>query len=212
MIRGGVLVLNRSWQPVNITSVKRAFCLLFADQARAIDAKSYRTFDWQAWLRRCTLEALGPGGGPLDDARDWVGTVTRRIRIPRIILLTGFDRVPRSRVRFNRYNVFTRDRYTCQYCGRRAARAELNIDHVLPRCQGGRSTWENVVCACRECNRRKGARTPEQAGMPLLRAPRRPLWSPLWRGGDAARRHDEWSPFLGRAELGVWGDDSEAAS
>ena len=85
--------------------------------------------------------------------------------------VAAYDRIPKAKVRFSRHNIYTRDANTCQYCGRQLARSDLNLDHVKPRSQGGRTTWENVVCCCVDCNLAKGARTPEQAKLRLLRAP-----------------------------------------
>ena len=103
-----------------------------------------------------------------------IRTVNRAIRIPRVIVLQLYDRIPKTKVRFSRHNIYMRDGNTCQYCGLELPRTELNLDHVVPRAQGGRTTWENVVCCCVDCNLSKGARTPEQAGLKLLKAPGAP--------------------------------------
>jgi hypothetical protein len=123
ILNSKVLVLNRSYLPVHITSLRRALTLLYCEVALAVDGE-YRTFDFPAWLR------LEPDG-------DALGLVDRALRVPRVILLRGFDRVPRREVRFSRFNVYARDRGQCQYCGRRFPRAELNLDHVFPRSRGG---------------------------------------------------------------------------
>ncbi|MGH7292121.1 MAG: HNH endonuclease, partial [Myxococcota bacterium] len=162
-----VLVLNRHYLPVHVTSVRRAFSLLYQGLAEAVDAQ-YRTFDFESWS---ALSAT------VHD--DTIGLVGRVMRVPRVILLLTYDRVPRRQVRFNRFNVYARDRNVCQYCGRRFARSELNLDHVIPRSQGGLSTWENIVCSCHACNRVKGGHTPREAGMKLLRPARRPEWTPF---------------------------------
>jgi len=192
MLDGGVLVLNRLYRPVHVTSVRRAFTLLYQGGARVLDAE-FRLFDFESWA------ALGAA-----THADAVGTVTGRIRIPRVIVLLAYEHLPRARVRFSRFNVYARDDDTCQYCGRRFRRAELNLDHVVPRSRGGATTWENVVCSCVPCNLRKGGRTPEEAGMRLLRLPARPRWTPLLR--NAARRvlHAEWRPFLTLADAAYW--------
>ena len=98
-----------------------------------------------------------------------------------MIVLQLYDRIPKTKVRFSRHNIYMRDGNTCQYCGQELPRTELNLDHVVPRAQGGRTTWENVVCCCIDCNLSKGARTPEQAGLKLLKAPVRPRWTPTFR-------------------------------
>ncbi len=81
-------------------------------------------------------------------------------------------------IRFSRTNIFLRDQFSCQYCGQRFSKMSLTLDHVVPVVQGGRTSWENIVTACKECNQRKGGRTPQQAGMQLIRKPKRPLWLP----------------------------------
>lgn len=188
ILNSSVLVLNRSFLPIHVTSVRRAFSLIYCGGARAVNAH-YETFDFHAW--RCLDRSAEP------EALDVVGTLSGAIPVPRVIVLTYFDRVPRRQVRFSRANVFTRDRYTCQYCERRPARSQLNLDHVIPRAQGGPTTWGNVVCCCIPCNRRKGGRTPEQAGIRLRRRPARPRWSPLLSPLPHGERYREWRPFLG---------------
>ena len=136
MLDAPVLVLNRSYLPIHVTSVQRAFVLLYRGMAKAVDER-YETFDFGSWRE---LE--------ISDGYDAIGIVGGAIRVPRVILLAAFDRVPRRHVRFSRTNIYARDRNTCQYCGGRYTRSQLNLDHVVPRAQGGRSTWENVVCSC----------------------------------------------------------------
>lgn len=185
-----VLVLNRSYLPIHVTSVRRAVTLLYQDIARAVD-EQYRTFDFASWAA-------------LAAAEDQIGLVGRAIRVPRVIVLTSFDRLPRRTVRFSRFNIFARDENRCQYCGVRFGRADLNLDHVIPRAAGGRSTWENVVCSCFRCNRVKGGRTPTQAGMRLIRPPRRPAWTPFVAETFSARRYREWLPFLRMVDAAYW--------
>lgn len=182
VLNSKVLVLNRSYLPVHITSVRRALSLLYQDVAHAVD-REYRTFDFATW------SALGPGV-------EAIGLVNAAIQVPRVILLRSYDRMPRRHVRFSRFNVFLRDQNRCQYCARQFPRAELNLDHVLPRSRGGASIWENVVCSCHRCNRVKGGRTPNEAGMRLLREPFRPQWTPFMAEAYRQRRHDAWMPFL----------------
>ena len=105
--------------------------------------------------------------------------------------------INRARVRFSRLNIYARDRNTCQYCGRRPPRAELNLDHVIPRSRGGVTNWENVVCSCVPCNLKKGGRTPDEARMRLLRHPIRPRWTPFIRPCRTWRRRTRcgsWTP------------------
>jgi len=197
MLNSSVLVLNRSYLPIHVTNVKRAFGLIYQGIARAVD-EQYQTFDFETWSQLAVAreaEAIGTPRGPM--------------RVPRVIVLVGFDRVPRRHVRFSRINIFARDGFTCQYCGQRPARSELNLDHVVPRALGGRSTWENVVCSCVECNRRKGGRTPEQAGLRLRRLPARPRWTPLTNLMLSSVRYREWRPYLNVVDASYWNTELE---
>jgi len=187
-----VLVLNRSFLPVHITSVRRAFSLLYQGIACAVN-EQYRTFDFESWADLSVSVH--------DDS---IGLVNRVVRVPRVILLVAYDRLPRRQVRFSRFNIYGRDRSICQYCGKKFARSELNLDHVVPRSQGGLSRWENVVCSCHVCNRRKGGQTPEQAGIRLLRPPRRPEWTPFMLETFSLRRYKEWTPFLSAVDVSYW--------
>jgi 5-methylcytosine-specific restriction endonuclease McrA len=192
MLNSAVLVLNRSFLPIHVTSVRRAFSLVYQGIARIVN-EEYRTFDFDSWQQLAVArdaESLGTARGP--------------IRVPRVIVLIAFDRVPKRHVRFSRLNVFSRDAFTCQYCNGRPVRSELNLDHVIPRSLGGKSTWENVVCCCVECNRLKGGRTPRQAHMQLRRKPVRPRWTPLANLMLSSVRHNEWRPFLNVVDASYW--------
>lgn len=191
MLNTAVLVLNRNFQPIHVTSVKRAFSLLYLGVARAIDSQ-YRLYDFADWAALTAAH------------HDAVATVHREIRVPRVLVLSAYEYLPKGRVRFSRLNIYARDLDTCQYCGRQRSRSELNLDHVVPRAQGGRTSWENVVCSCIECNLRKGGRTPEQAGMALLRKPARPRWTPFFRGAHKKVTYREWLPFLSLADASYW--------
>ncbi len=190
VLNSKVLVLNRAYMPIHVTSVRRALSLLYQDIARAVDAQ-YRTFDFESWAE-------------LAESEDRIGLVGRAIRVPRVILLLAYDRVPKRYVRFSRYNIFARDANRCQYCGIQYARSELNLDHVIPRSRGGRSVWENVVCSCLRCNRVKGGRTPTEAGMRLIHVPRRPEWTPFMLETFSLRRYREWAPFLSGVDAAYW--------
>jgi 5-methylcytosine-specific restriction endonuclease McrA len=184
MIHSSVLVLNKSFLPVQITTVRRAFCLLCTGIAKAVNSQ-YETFDYESW-RQLSLERND----------ETIGLVDRVIKVPRVILLIAYDRVPKRRIRFSRYNIFARDKSLCQYCGQKFPRHELNLDHVIPRSQGGFSAWENVVCSCHQCNRKKGGKTPEQAKMKLIAPARKPAWTPPLNVSLREIMRKEWVPFL----------------
>lgn len=200
MTNAAVLVLNRHYQPIHVTNARRAFTLLYLGVARVID-QQFRTFDFASWAQ--LSDEIGGDAGA-SAGHDVVRTVNRAILVPRVIILQIYDRIPRSKVRFSRHNIYLRDANTCQYCGRSLPRTDLNLDHVVPRAQGGRTTWENVVCCCIDCNLSKGARTPEQAGLKLLKVPVRPRWTPTFRTQAGKVRYREWLPFLGVADASYW--------
>ena len=183
-----VLVLNRLWQPVHICTARRAIGLLFLGHAQVVGTSGesqFATHDFESWV------AVGPDGEP--------GSVVRTVKcaflVPKVIVLAVFDRLPRQEVKFSRENVFQRDRYMCQYCGKNFERRELNLDHVIPRDKGGRTVWENVVCSCIRCNTKKGNKLPREVGMVPMNAPKAPRWSPL-PGVRAAAYDESWRLFL----------------
>jgi 5-methylcytosine-specific restriction endonuclease McrA len=190
-----VLVLNRLWQAVNVCSAKRALTLLFEGHAQVVfgmNDGSFQTFDFNEWTDFSQQEPHP----------DCIHTVSFRIRVPRVILLLFFDRLPKKEVKFTRHNIFERDQNTCQYCGKVFDRKDLNLDHVIPRDRGGPTTWENIVCSCVPCNTRKANRTPYEAGMHLIRKPKRPKWRPFIQVNLGLNCHDSsWKHFL---DLAYW--------
>jgi 5-methylcytosine-specific restriction endonuclease McrA len=180
-----VLVLNRHFEAVQLTTARRAFVLLYGGAAQALDEDG-ETYEFHVWR---TL--------PLREQDDVIPIVGGGLRVPRVVHLQRYDRTPRLTVRLTRRNLMFRDAHQCQYCGKRPPLRELNIDHVLPRSRGGPDSWENLVTACRVCNLRKGWKTPDEANMRLARRPFRPKWTTtaqILLG--ASSRFKEWDPFL----------------
>ena len=134
---------------------------------------------------------------------DWVRTARSEIQVPRVIRLLDYEKLPKQTVKFNRRNIFARDHNQCQYCGKRFATTELSLDHIIPRSQGGRTNWENIVCACVDCNVRKGGRTPKQAHMTLIRKPEKPRRSPLLSIKLTQKKYESWQTFLDNAYWNV---------
>lgn len=162
------MVLDEGWLAIHTVSVRHALRLLSTGAARGVVPESSMTLDFDSWMDQDVA--------PSEDA---IQSVRKSVRIPEVIVLTRYRGVPVRTPSFSRRNLIRRDRHQCQYCGLRPGMHELSIDHVMPRSRGGRSTWENCVLACRRCNRKKRNRTPNQAGMMLLREPRAPRWSPF---------------------------------
>lgn len=159
-----VLVLNASYEPLQVTSVKRAITLTQYGVAEV-----------------------------LEESSDVVRSPSTILHVPSVIRLRRYVRRPKTfAVPFNRRNVLRRDSFECQYCG---SSENLTLDHVLPRSRGGRHEWTNVTTACRECNQRKGSRTPEEAQMPLRRGPRVPSFR-VFAHGHFAQTQPEWEHYL----------------
>ncbi len=190
VLRRPTLVLNRNWQPVGVVTVARSLLKVWNDAARVVDPDDFRLYTWADWSK------LTPR-----DGEPFIQTPRLRLRVPEVVTLTRYDRFPASAVTFSRRNVFKRDHCTCQYCGAQPGSEELTIDHVVPRSQGGVSSWENCVLACIACNKRKADQTPEQVGMRLRKRPARPRWSPLYAARQV--RIESWSRFVSEAYWNV---------
>lgn len=178
-----VLVLNSGWQPINITTVRHAVEIVWKDNGRFICETTYQTYDWEEWS-----DFL-----PSEKDIQIYGT-SQSYRVPQIIHTTKFDTLPTSLVTFSRNNLFKRDKFRCQYCGVQVSKDKSTVDHVIPRAQGGQTTWDNCVLACDPCNAHKADRTPEQAGMKLLSKPKRPHWQPLY--SKHSNRMESWAKFV----------------
>lgn len=196
-----VLVLNRLWQAVNVVGAKRAFALLARGHARVVhtDEADFRIFSFMDWVD------FSVDNPPIDEL-DMVHTPRITIRMPRVILLTIFDKLPRKELKLTRNNIFERDKDTCQYCGGVFDREDLNLDHVIPRDRGGKTTWENIVCSCIKCNTRKANRLPHEAHMRLVCKPVRPKWRPVISLVLSNQQRERWKHFL---DLAYWNVELE---
>lgn len=177
------LVLNRSWMPVHVTTVRRALCMVFREAARIVAPDTLATYAFDEWIELETPPT------PM-----FVRSPSIQVAVPEVIVLVHYDRVPCHEAPFTRRNLFLRDEFTCQYCGKRGAVERLSVDHILPRSRGGKTTWENCVLACVVCNARKGDRTIKEAGLRLLRPPVRPRWTP-YLTLRPNQRLESWSRF-----------------
>jgi len=166
--------------------------MLYQGAAKAVDAQ-YQTFDFNTWSDLS-----------VELHHERIGLVDKMIRVPRVLLLIAYDRLPKKSIRFSRINIYLRDKNTCQYCGRSYPKQDLNLDHVIPRSKGGTSNWENIVCSCIDCNRRKGGSLPEDVGMHLIRRPEKPHWTPLVELMQKGIRYQEWQPFLNIIDYSYW--------
>ncbi|MBL7223448.1 MAG: HNH endonuclease [Candidatus Brocadiae bacterium] len=195
-----VLVLNKLYMPIHIVSARRAFALLCREVAEVlfVEDDRFEAYDFESW---CELSALRDSMA--DDDDDYVQTVRIEVRVPRIVRLLLYDRLPARAVKFNRRNIYARDDSRCQYCGKRFHTSELSLDHVVPRSRGGGSTWSNLVCCCVACNTRKGGRLPVEAHMHLIRKPFKPRRSPLIRLRIRNDKYRTWRHFVDEAYWNV---------
>ncbi len=201
-LAASVLVLNRIYMAVHVVGARRAFGLLCRDMAEVVhfeDGK-FANFDFPSWIEISELKA-----DEKQPHEDWIRSVHFEVLVPRVIRLLFYDRLPKRSLRLNRHTVFARDGHRCQYCGRRMPTGQLSLDHVVPRSRGGRTTWENVVCACLTCNVRKGGRTPKEAQMKLRRQPIRPRRSPILLQKLDSPRYQSWRTWLDGASWEVGG-------
>lgn len=200
-LSANVLVLNRFYQAIRVVNVRRAFSFLCRDMAEVIHIETdtlgksqWQNLNFTDWRELSDVKARFK-----PDDYEWVHTVRFQIAVPRIIRLFGYDKLPRQDVKFNRRNIFARDGSRCQYCGKKFSTIDLSLDHVMPKSQGGKSTWENIVCSCIKCNVKKGGRTPEQANMRLITKPVKPRRSPTINIRLAEERYWSWKQFLDNA-------------
>ncbi len=168
MLNSSVLVLNASYEAINICNLKRAIVLIFKGVA-------------------CTEE---------ETDRE-ISSASLIINAPTVIRLLRYVRIPYKAVRFSRKNVLLRDGYRCQYCGKEFAPGLLTLDHVIPVSQGGKTRWENVVAACKACNNKKGNRKPSEIGMTLLKKPKvPPAVYYLYLVRNMQGHHHTWQKYL----------------
>ncbi len=164
-----VLVLNASFEPLSLVSVRRAVVLLLREKAELVEATEQR-------LR----------------------SADHSFPIPLVIRLVHYVRLPHRNVPPTRSAIMLRDAHTCQYCGMMPGRQELTVDHVIPRSQGGEHSWQNLVTACKPCNQRKGSFTPDEAHMRLIRHPFQPSYVALVLLSNPVAA-DRWKARMGTA-------------
>ena len=198
-LESSVLVLNKFFAAVHIVNAKRAFAMLCKESAEvvSIDDGQYNSYDFTSWVDVSAFKAECEL--PDEERYESIKTFSLEIRIPKIIRLVVYDKLPKATVKFNRKNIFARDKNRCQYCGKKVPTSELSLDHVIPRTQGGTSNWKNIVCACTNCNKHKGGRRPEEAGMKLICKPVKPNHCPLIQLKLGSNKYNSWKQFLNNA-------------
>ncbi len=163
-----VLLLNITYEPLKIINWKKAITMLCLGKVEVIEE-----YDQE------------------------IRSVSFSLRLPSVVRLLKLIKRPQNPIKFSRQNIYARDRYKCQYCGRQFPSEELTYDHVLPKSRGGKTQWGNIVTCCVDCNRKKGGRTPDEAAMKLVRKPARPSWIPALRITIGFQKvPDTWRDYL----------------
>jgi len=168
--RHSVLILNKNWIPINTTTPRHCFALMYSDNAKGIliEEDKVMPLEWNDWVNV-----------NLNEKDRKIKTVNGYVKIPTIIVLNHYDKIPKQVVKFTQKNLWARDNYTCQYTGKKISRTTGNIDHILPKSQGGKTSWENCVIAHKDINAVKADRTPEQVGLKLIKKPCAPRVMPV---------------------------------
>jgi 5-methylcytosine-specific restriction endonuclease McrA len=182
-----VLVLNRHWLAVHICTARRAISLLYQGLAQVV-SDDFRTYNFDTWLMHSQTGEF--------NCNSMIRTPGFQFMVPSVIVLSRYQSCPPRTVRFNRRNIFLRDRHQCQYCGQNPGKDKLTIDHVIPRSRGGRSVWQNVVVACTHCNTKKGDRLPSECDMYPAVSPKRPSWLSALRVVPTHQEQNVWLRFI----------------
>ena len=184
-----VLILNRNWQAIHVKSPLEAMTMMYSDTATALDIRGedhMTPLKWQDWIKL-----------PVEDEKDdFIQTVRGNIKIPKVLVLCNYNKVPRKRPKFSPKAVWDRDEGICQYTGKKLTPQEANIDHVIPRSRGGKTDWSNCVLTHKEVNARKADRTPEEAGLKLIKKPQDPKELPSTFYIRNKHNVREWDMFL----------------
>lgn len=186
--RPTVLVLNRNWQAVNAATPKDAFCHLISGSATALYIVSHDEMyplEWEEWMEVPVL--------PSDPS---IATVRGSIKIPTVIILRDYSKIPTRKPKLNSRSIRERDRNRCQYTGKFLRPDEGSIDHIVPRSRGGQDSWDNCVWASKSINSKKGSRLPEEAGLSLLREPFEMREMPVSAFIRNTYEVDDWKFFL----------------
>lgn len=184
------LVLNKRWIPITTTTVQEAIGLVSKGRAVIVEPGTYAQHDLDSW------DAVSKAQSKFGD--EMLRSQYLTILPPEVIVLNEYAELGQKSVVFSRKNLFKRDKYTCQYCGKQPGPDELTVDHVVPRSKGGVSSWTNCVLACVECNKRKADKSLDKCGLKLRRMPRKPSWKALAQISPH-NRLQSWDDFLAKA-------------
>lgn len=183
-----VLVLNKNWQAINVNTPADALASMYMGSAIGLDVQGLDNMiplKWKEWINL-----------PVKDNDLFVKTINGKIKIPKIIILCNYNKVPKKRPKFTMNGVWSRDNGICQYTGKKLKPNEGNIDHIIPKSRGGKSDWNNCVLSHREVNAFKADKTPEEIGLKLIKTPKNPISMPISYYIKNTHQIKEWDIFL----------------
>jgi 5-methylcytosine-specific restriction endonuclease McrA len=191
-----VLILNRNWIAINTTTVKHSLSLLYNNNAKSllIDNDTMNLLNWEEWYN-------------LDVCNDefFINSVRKKVKIPKVIVLNFSDKIPKQSIKFTQNNIWERDNFTCQYTGKKLNKKSGNIDHVLPKARGGKTSWENCVLSHKDINSKKANKTPDEIGLRLLKKPKEPNVMPVSFYIKNIFNINEWDFFLSKKNNVIYG-------
>lgn len=181
-----ILVLNKHYLAIHVATVRQAIRKLSLGICDAIDEEDYMRYTWDEWVEL-----------PVEGNQDFIKTTQDPIRAPKIVVVNTYDQIPKHQVKLTRKNIWLRDGGRCQYTGQELSFKEMTIDHVDPESRGGANDWTNLVTCDKKVNEMKANRTPEEAGLTLIKPPTKPDGRPQFRTNHQ-HIYEAWLPFLGK--------------
>ncbi len=163
-----VLILNKSWIPIRVKTVKESIKVIYRLRASIVNPIDYSVYNWLEWTKL-----------DVKDGENFIQTSRNRIKVPEVVVLGQYNKIPHYNVRLSKKNIFVRDLQRCQYSGKVLSRKDADIDHVVPKSKGGKTTWDNLVVCSKQINREKANKSVKEAGLELLRKPYKPQYHPI---------------------------------
>ena len=196
LVNEPVLLLNKHFLAIQVAIAKESICALVTGKARVVD-HNYITYDLENWKIYTKANKDDP-----DRVKDFAGILhspSTELFVPQVIIAPDceFNSPMIKTIKYSRRNVYQRDKHTCQYCLQKFTRNNLTLDHVIPKCQGGKSSWTNVVASCGKCNTRKGDKLLSELGWALKSIPQQPKWKSHVGIPFSKIKKEYWDRFLG---------------
>jgi len=208
IINSPTLVLNKNLDAICVAPFKDTLNKVFSSRAKYVDNETFQHLSWEEWFDLFSIPVEDEG----DYGYKWIHVNRFKVRLPRIVVLSEYNKIPHTRVRLTRRNLLIRDAFKCQYTGERVTSRTGTTDHIVPKCRGGKTVWDNVVISTFKVNVKKGGRTPTEAGLKLLKVPKEPHWSPLFSYAQM-EKPEEWKNFVRPEqwdEIGYWDGELES--